>query len=111
MKPDTIKNITKTDLPTDADLVSMGRLVSPRQQTTEEKEFTKMMMTTGVDADGIVEDEYIETWLLPIERIDMDKRGFIRLHMDNGGTDAEARLSINDMKNTLAQYEKMLATG
>jgi hypothetical protein len=86
-------------------------LVSPRQLTTEEKEFTKMMMTTGVDAEGIVEDEYIETWLLPIERIDMDKRGFIRLHIDNGGTDAEVRLSIDDLKNTLEEFAKMLATG
>lgn len=68
----------------------------------------KEILEIGIDEDGIVEDQVVETYYCPILAITEDVDGrFLRVGGDNGGTNVEIRVPFEALEeNGWASPEK-----
>ena len=63
----------------------------------------KEMLTEKIDNEGVVEDLEVETYLATVEQVIMEDK-YIRLIGDNGATDVEMRLSIEEIIGLLEEW-------
>lgn len=66
------------------------------------------MLKKYIREDGTVEGVTVETYFAPITEVQFDLEDeFIRMFMDTGATDTEARLSIQDLRTLIDEFERL----
>lgn len=69
-----------------------------------------IFLTKYVREDGTIEDTIVETHRGLIEKVQFDLADdFIRMRVDNGATDIEVRLTIENMKSLIKEFEELKA--